>query len=39
MIYKLCLIIACAFAFCNAADYPDEKSDDDLCKESKEVIV
>ena len=29
MIYKICIIIACAFAFCNAADYPDEKSDDD----------
>lgn len=28
-IYKLCIFIACAFAFCNAADYPDEKSDDD----------
>lgn len=29
VIYKICIIIACAFAFCNAADYPDEKSDDD----------
>ena len=29
MIYKICIIIACTFAFCNAADYPDEKSDDD----------
>ena len=28
-IYKLCIFIASAFAFCNAADYPDEKSDDD----------
>ena len=29
VIYKICIIIACTFAFCNAADYPDEKSDDD----------
>lgn len=29
VIYKICIIIACAFAFCNAADYPDEKLDDD----------
>ena len=29
VIYKLCIFIACAFAFCNAADFPDEKSDDD----------
>lgn len=29
VIYKLCIFIASAFAFCNAADYPDEKSDDD----------
>ena len=28
-IYKICFFIASAFAFCNAADYPDEKSDDD----------
>ena len=29
LIYKLCIFIASAFAFCHAADYPDEKSDDD----------
>lgn len=29
VIYKFCIFIASAFAFCNAADYPDEKSDDD----------
>lgn len=29
VIYKLCIFIACAFAFCNAADFPNEKSDDD----------
>ena len=29
VIYKFCIFIASAFALCNAADYPDEKSDDD----------
>lgn len=29
VIYKICIFIAFSFALCSAADYPDEKSDDD----------
>ena len=29
MIYRMCIFIACAFAFCNASDYPEKDSDED----------